>query len=234
MSQIALMVIDDPSKMHLLTTQMKKQVIHAAISTVNIQAAMTRKNAQTNIAQNFLLRNTFTSRNITFTPCPSGSVHTLNGVQSSIGSTEKAGYMERQEKGGEHTSPAGHLSIPTDEARGGSKKNPVMGMYRAKNLKNRIVRGQMHVNASSPSRQVARAAVAFKRNKLVRYGGNLFKVTTFWTNHDAVKFTMKEIYTMRFASTHTKESPWLQPAAEKPAADCQAIFNAQMDKAGKL
>lgn len=234
MSQIALMIIDDPSKMDILTSQMKKQVVAAAISTVNIQAAITRKIAKQNLSRNFTLRNNFTERNIQFTQCKLGNVHTLKNVQSSVGATEKAAYMDRQEKGGKRESEQGHLSIPTDEARGGSKKNPVSGMYRMGRIGTKIVRGQVHQLRSSPSRQVARAAVAAKTGKLIRYGGNLFKVTSFWANAGNVKFHMVEIYNMKFATTETPAKPWLKPSTEQPAADCQNIFNVQMDKSGKL
>ncbi len=235
MSEITVMVINDPSKMDLLTTAMKKQIITAAVNTVNIQAALTRKNAIQKVQKNFIIRNNFTTRQIQFTPMKHGQVHTLQNVQSSVGATARADYLRRQEEGGSHTSPSGRLSIPTDTARSGSIKNPVSNMYRLSNLRGQKTEGPIKnrlAKLSKKSSQVARAAVAHKTGKLIQYGGNLHKVISFSAG-GSVSFRLKQIYSFKFSSTMTKPSPWLQPSAEKPAADGQSIFNKAMDKAAR-
>jgi hypothetical protein len=231
MDGFARMVIEDPSKMSLLTTEMKKQIVTAAISTVNIQSAKTRKNAIENIGRNFVNRNSFTKRNITFTPCPLGSVHTLANVEARVGAGEPVGYMERQEKGGAHEATGNRLNIPTDAARGGDKKRPVSKMYRMDALSGRFV-----VTAFSGGRAKGRAGVvagayiAYTKNKLLFYKGSIFKITRFYSYYGVAKFEKKMIYNRKFSVTQTAARPWLQPAGEKPAADCQNIFNHEMDK----
>ena len=93
------MVINDPANFDLLTEDLQRRVIKAAAKTVNIQAAQTRKNAIENIKTQFHQRNDFTVRNIRFTSCPE-NVTRLEDVQSEVGATERAGYMELQETGG--------------------------------------------------------------------------------------------------------------------------------------
>ena len=235
MQDFALMVIDDPSKMSLLTTAMKKQVITGAINTVNIQAAKTRKNAIENVGRNFIIRNSFTKKNITFTQCPLGSVHTLEKVTASIGASEAAGYMERQEKGGAHEATKEKLNIPTDAARGGNKKKPVSKMYRMDSLSGRFVMTVFSDEWRQKSRPglIAQAYIAHKKNLLLFYRGSIFKVTRFYSYYGKAKFEKKMIYNRKFSSTKTTARPWLQPAGEKPAADGQNIFNHEMDKLAK-
>jgi hypothetical protein len=226
------MVIDDPSKMSLLTSAMKKQIITAAINTVNIQAGKTRKNAIENVKASFILRNTFTTRQITYTPCPLGSVHTLNNVQASIGATQAAEYMARQEKGGKHEAKGPKLNIPTDYARMGSRSRLVYRTYRLTQAK--FVRTAFQrENLTKKQRIVANAYVSFKRHRMLFVKGNIYKITTFTAGSGGVHFDSHMIYNRKYDSTETKAKPWLQPASEQPAADCQNIFNREMDKAGK-
>lgn len=74
-----------------------KAILKASKNTVNIVAAIARKNAMKNIQDNFTLRNNFTVNSVRFTQCPPGAAR-LQDVKSQVGITERAGYMERQEK----------------------------------------------------------------------------------------------------------------------------------------
>jgi hypothetical protein len=247
----------DPSKFGLLATEVKLKVIKAGIATVNVMAMVGRKGAVKNVQEKFTNRNTFTTRQIQFTPMPQSKYVKISAIQSTLGATDKAPWMKRQEEGGVHRPSRGKtLAIPTDIARGGSRRNAVLRKMRVGNIrKRRRVHGEAKLrksqfkgktkvpthkkittHASRGAWTVARAYIAFKHGLLLPYEGNrnernLFMVKSFKkiSRHKA-EFVMKQVYKFDQSSTTTKAEPWLLPASEKVAAQCQAIFNAQMKK----
>jgi hypothetical protein len=251
------MVIDDPSKFGLLATEVKKAMIQAAIATVNIQAALGRKAAVKNIEKSFTTRNTFTTRQVQFTPMPESKYVKISAIQSTLGATDKAPYMARQEEGGFHTPSRGAtLAIPTDYARGGSSRSLVKRQMRVGNITGKMkVHGEaalrkkafkgkgkkvpkhkkITAHGSRKSWTVARAYIAFKHGLFLPYEGNsdkrnLFRVTSFSKNGKKVKFKMVQVYSFEYRSTRTEEEPWLFPASEMMGRQAQAIFNSQMKK----
>ena len=238
MLDVYAMVIDDPKNFDLLSQDLKKRVLKAAVNTVNIQAALTRKNAVQNQKDLFHTRNTFTARQTQFTKC-SNSVTELSQVESVVGATEKAAYMEVQEFGGFHTPHKGSLlSIPTDASReGGSFGGKVDKRYQKSGLKRYKVKGKYKKNISSPrARSVARAYIAAKEGLTVHYGKDVFSVINFSKDsgkNGKIHFEKKLVRNVELAKTYTPARPWLEPASQKPAEDCQKIFNQQMDKADK-
>ena len=232
MASVADMVLDDPESFHLLTADMKLRIIDAAINKVNIQAAMTRKKAIANIQANFTLRNAWTAKQVQFTQMPKGR-YALSAIQASVGVTELAPYMERQELGGKHEPLAGKksLAIPTLSARGGNLGAMVKRPYYTSNLKKLKVKVNL-TGGTEKSRQVARAAVAFRERKLLRYGENLFFVDSFVSRGREVSFTKRMLYQMDKPSTVTPASPFLLPAAEAVAREGGNIFAREMQKAG--
>ena len=80
--------------------------------------------------------------------------------------------------------------------------------------------------------QVARAAVAFRERKLIRYGENLFFVDDFVSRGGDVSFRTRELYHMDKQYTVTQASPWLLPAIEAVTREGPGIFAQQMKKAG--
>jgi hypothetical protein len=264
---------NDPSKFHLLATQVKLDMIEAGINTVNVMAAVGRNGAVKNVKKKFTNRNTFTVRQIQFTPMAESKYVKISVIQATLGATDKAPWMARQEEGGQHKPSMGKtLAIPTDLARGGLNSRPVLRNMRVGNIsKKRRVHGEASLrkpqykgkgknvperkkittHGSKSSWTVARAYIAFKHGLLLPYGGNgdernLFVVTEFHTQnvakgkghaerarHRTVAFQMEQVYKFDQRSTMTKPEPWLLPASEKVAAQCQAIFNAQMKKLGK-
>jgi hypothetical protein len=241
MSNAAKMVIDDLSKMHLLTADMQRQLKRGGIATVNIMAALARKEAIKNLKSEFTLRNTFTARNVRFTPMAENPNVTLSAIQSFAGVTEKAGYMQRQEEGGKHTPSSGNtLAIPTAEARGGSDKNPVRpGMRVGKMRKEQRVHGHGTKSyASQKAWNVARAAVAYTKNLFLPYGGNgdnrnLHRVAGFEKGSgSSVRFKLKQVYKFDTKETDTPAKPWFVPACEKAAKECRNIWISQMKKLG--
>lgn len=228
------MVIDDPSKIDLLTQDMKNTMMKAAVNTVNMQAALTRKNAIENIQNNFTLRNTFTTRQIGYDRCQVENPQSFDQIESHVGAKEKASYMARQEEGGLHTANnGGQLSIPTNTARAGSSKNPVQrSMYRSR-INRRIIKYNPEHSGTGKSALVSAAKTAYESGRFLKYGKNIYHVTSFKKTGDNIKFELEMIYFRGLTSTVTTAAPWLQPAAEKPAQDAQAIFNSQMNKLDK-
>ena len=234
MSETARMIVRDPELFPLLTTDMKEVVIKAATNTVNTQAFLTRRGAQENIRSGFINRNTWTARSVQVTQMPHGR-YSLSAIQASVGITEGASYMERQEFGGEHT-PArgGTLSIPTNVARGGNKEKAVQKKFKLSELNRLKVRGEGRQlkNSSHKSRAVFRAAVAFREKLLVQYGGNLHFVEDFNTEGGRVSFRLRQVYSFDKPSTKTTARPWMRPAYEKVAEDGEKIFISNMKKLG--
>lgn len=228
------MVIDDPQKMYLLTKDMQKIVLKAAINTVNIQAAMARKAAVFNAKTEMTMRNTFSVRQIQFTKC-SPNIHRLQQVQSVVGATEKAPWMERQEKGGERkTESGGNLIIPGTAARGGSNARPISrNMYYSK-IRNRTVKGSHKRTGTNKSFFVADAYIAFKKKKYIRLNDKIFKITGFIKQGNLITLTKELIFNISKKTTQTPENRWLEPiSTKKPAEIGQSIFNKQIEKVSK-
>lgn len=225
------MVIDDPSKFNLLTDDMRKRFIKAGQNTVNTQAAITRKNAIQNQKGNFNIRNNFTAKNTVFEQCDP-NVTSINQIQSEVGATQNAEYMERQELGGYHTNGNKELAIPTNKSRGGSFSNLVQSQYKLKQVLRRKYKParEKRTYASKKASLVARAFISHKLGLSMSWGKNLFVVDNFTKTGSKITFHMAMIRNFNYIRTYTPPKPWLQPATEKPAQDGQNIFNSQMAK----
>lgn len=227
------MVIDDPQKMYLLTKDMQKIVLTAAINTVNIQAAMARKAAVFNAKNEMTMRNTFSVRQIQFTKC-SPNIHRLQQVQSIVGATEKAPWMERQEKGGERKTESGNnLIIPGTAARGGSNARPISRNMYYSRIRSRTVKGMHQRKGTNKSFFVADAYIAFKKKKFIRLNDKIYKITGFIKQGNSIMLTKELIFNISKKTTQTPENRWLEPATTKPAEIGQSIFNKQIEKAAK-
>ena len=232
------LVIDDPENFHLLTTDMKEMIIKGAIATVNVQAALTRKNAVKLVQDNFTLRNNFTTSQIQFEQMPQTRFISLDKITSRVGVTEKADYMARQETGGERVTKSGaNLAIPTDIARGGNRGSPVLKNKYLSKLKKQTVYVNFHTGARGGA-LVRAAYMAAKHNKMLRYNKGLFIIRDFLITktdnpaNNRVSFKMDLIYNFQHRKTFTSENKWLWPASEKPAQDVENIFLSQMKKLG--
>jgi len=227
------LVIDDPENFHLLTTDMKEQIIAGAIATVNMQAALTRKNAVKIIQDDFTLRNNFTTSQVQFEQMPKSRFISLANVASRVGITEKAEYMARQESGGPRRAVGGkNLAIPTNRARGGNKGSPVLKNHYLIKLKKVQGGGYATEGYSYRAWLVRKAAIAAKHGLVMRHNDKLFVVQNFVKTGGRVSFKMNQLYGLDNEETITPASPWLLPASEKPAADVESIFISQMKKLG--
>jgi hypothetical protein len=227
------LVIDDPENFHLLTTDMKEMIIKGGIATVNVQAALTRKNAVKAVQDDFTLRNNFTTSQIQFQQMEKSRFLSLSAIQSKVGITEKAGYMARQETGGPHKAGGGSkLAIPTHRARGGNKGSPVLKNYYLYKLKKVKGGGVALEGQTYRSWLVRKAAVAARDNLVMRHNDKLFQVSNFQKSGGKVSFKMNQIYGLDREETITPAHPWLMPSAEQPARDVENIFISQMKKLG--
>ena len=236
MGTLARVLLDDPNFFDRLAADMKERILVAAINTVNMQVRMTRKWAIANIQDNFTLRNRHTINQVQFTLSP--NVKRLSDVQAVIGATNKAAYLKRQEFGGRRETLSGkNLAIPALEARGGNWGSPVLRENLLRNIDSMKVTGKYSKRhkfegGASKSAGVARAAVAFRERKLLRFGNNLYFVDNFVARGGNVSFTRRQLYNFDRLYTITESSPWLFPATQKALKEGQGIFRSQMRKAG--
>jgi hypothetical protein len=227
------MVIDDPENFDLLTTDFQEQMKKGARATVNIQAALTRKKGIENIKDDFTLRNNYTTSQVQFTPMPEGQ-YAFSEIQSTVGITEKAGYMARQEFGGPHKPEnSDTLPIPTNLARGGNRGSPVLRKNYLDKLKKVKGADYSREGGTYRSKLVARAAVAFREKIPMRFTNNLFIIKDFEKYGEGrISFEREMVYNFDKPETITPESPWLRPAADEVAKDTESIFISQMKKLG--
>ena len=223
------MAIQDPEFFHLLTTDCKGRIIQAGIKMVNMQAALTRKNAIRQVESDFTLRNNFTTKQIQYEGMEERRFVSLSHIQSRVGVTEKADYMARQESGGMRRNESGHaLAIPREVARGGSMVNPVMRKKYLSRLKS--IRKGNKPKGFNKSWLVRKAYIASKHNLVMRYAKNIVTVNNFIKKGDRISFDMEPIYNIGRDETITPANPWLLPAMEKPAKDGGKIFTSAMKK----
>ena len=221
-----------------MADDIKRDLAEAARTTVNIQAARTMRQSRENIGSNFTIRNNFTKRQVQFTQMLEGN-HDLSDIQATVGITENAEYMARQEKGGERTPRRGRtLAIPTNVARGGSNRRLVEKSMRIGKIIRGRVRGKASASRGRKSNFVARAYIAFKYDLFLPMGGrkrqrNFHRVVSFRKRgRDQVEFETEMVQQLDTDRTVTPAQPWLLPATEKWAKLGQQIFNTQCKKRG--
>ena len=252
MSHAGRMVIDDLSKFHLLSVDMKKQMIRGVYNALAVMAGKARKEAIINAQRNFTLRNTFSKNNILYSVSDFKPYISITEIEATVGATKRAPWMERLEIGGAQKPTKGNtLAIPTDTARGGDKARLVKKEFRVGDIldKNRRVHGQIKPPfgdarktwKSQKAQNLARVFVAFKEKKFIPLGGNgdnrnLHAVVSFEATGTgksrSIKYETEQIYKFDLPETITRGKPWLVPAAEKVSRDAQKIFISQMKKLG--
>jgi hypothetical protein len=233
MSTTAKLIINDPESFRILTTDMKETIIKAAINKVNIQAARTRTKAIQNIKADFTVRNTFTARQIQYTLMPQGR-YSLSHIQSTVGITEKASYMARQEQGGVHRPSTGKtLAIPTDAARGGSNALPVARKNYVSRIKSKIIRASgFIIGGGHKARIVEMAAVAAQKGGFLSINKKIFRVENFVKHGGGANFRLRMLYGFNKKSTKTRPQPWLKPASDAMAKQGEKIFISEIKKLG--
>ena len=201
----------------------------AAKNTLNIIAAISRKNYIRKVQDTFVLRNTFTVRQIRYEKTESLDISTM---ETKVGATEKADYLRLHEESGRRTSKRGsHLAIPQPEARGGSKKRVVSKAHYLRTIRRKTVKGKFTKNFRSRKAQnVARAYVAYTNKYYFKYSDNIFQVTSFAKSKNKIRFRKKHIYNISQKTVFIKQKKSLEPSIDKPVKDAQNIYNGQMKK----
>lgn len=209
---------------HTLEAQVK-----AASATLNIMAALTRKNYIREAETSLTLRNTFTKRNIQFEKV---QTRVLSKMQSSVGATERAGYMELQEEGGVRKPKRGNrLAIPQRAARGGSNRSTVRRERYIRKVGRQKIKGPFRAaNQSKKSRLVAMAFMANKLGKSLKLNGNIYMVSSFNKSKNSPRFKLLHLYNVSQSQTTVRKNPMLMPSTRKPVADAQRIYNSQAKK----
>ena len=206
----------------------EKKCIKACINTVNIQAASSRKEGIENTKKNFTIRNQFTEKNIVFTQCPQ-NVTNINQIQSEVGATKRADYLERLEEGGTRKPKKGkRLAIPTTLLRGSNESLIPRDKHMTK-IRSQTV-GKKKKTRSRKSNIVAEAYIANKHGLFFRHNKSIYQVTSFTKSGDNINFDKKLIYNMKFSETKTPAQPWLKPATDQQAKEAQQIYNYQLYK----
>ena len=238
MATLASVAINDLSMMNLLFREFTDRMTMVAINTVNVQAGLLRKEAMKNLRNNLRLRNNFLEKSIVYKQMPMGRFP-LNEIKAEFIVREKGReILERQEFGGIRRAFEGkHLSIATDVARGGDRNAVVQKDFYLSNLSKNMVRGRSgrprkNSVGTKKSMQVARAYVAFREHKMMRYGGNIHFVDNFVARGGQVSFQLRQVYGFNKTETVTPARPWFAPARDYVLSQRDGIFASQMKKAG--
>lgn len=217
----------DTKKAQAGFVNIEKAVGIASRNTLNIMAALTSRGYKKNAKDNLTLRNTFTTRNIKFEKT---QYIKMKRQVTKAGATERADYMELQDKGGLRKTRSGrNLAIPQKGSRGGSNKRVVSRQSYLRKISRRTVRWPKGKGTKS-SRTVAVAAVAKKKNLFMNYGKNIYQITSFNKINGRIRFTKRHLYNTSQKSTRVRRQPMLEPATKKPIRDAQNIFNSQLNK----
>lgn len=193
----------------------------AVKNTLNTVAFLSRRNAHKKIDEEFIVRNKFVKSNIRVDKAVDGE---LSSMQSEIGATEKADFMEIQEFGGNRIAKktGSRIAIPQVTARGGNRKNLVRKENYLKLVKKSFIR---------PSGNIVRdASKAKSLNKFIIHKHNIYKITSFIKRRNSVTFKKVLVYQNKEKSVRIKGVYWLRDSIDKPMQDSQNIYNSQIKK----
>jgi|LGOV01.1.fsa_nt_gb hypothetical protein len=220
----------DHSKLNRGFADINKATVISTRNTLNVMAALTRKNYVKNVDQELVQRNTFTKRSLQFEKTESDNI---NQMESKAGALDRAGFMELQELGGDRVTKSGaNLAIPTNFSRGGRNSGLVgKGVY-LRRIKKRMVTGNPKKHYKSRrARNVARAYIAQKKEKFVSRSSGIYSVSDFQkTGRAGISYKRNMIYNTQHRKTKVKKTPMLEPATLAPIGDAQNIFNSQVNK----
>jgi len=219
----------DTEKINRGFVDLQKASNRAAKNTLNIVAALSRRNYVKNVKDKLILRNNYTIASIRYDKT---ETEDISKMETRVGALERAEYLELQEKGGKRRSKRGSgLAIPQPFARGGSNRRLVTRKNYLRKLKSQRVKGKFKKKfKSKKAMNVARAAVAFREKKVLRYSDNIFQITSFKKNKNRVQYKKNQLYNLSQRTTNIKSRKMLLPAIEKPVHDSQNIYNSQMKK----
>jgi len=229
-------ILDDKKLMRGFS-DFPKANVRSTRDTLNTVAAISRRNAIDHVQRDFILRNTFTTRNIQFDKAE-GDI--ISKMVSRTGATERADYMETQETGGKRklsSKSSGGTAIPQKTTRlGRSARKEVSKSFYLRSIRGKLVRGRMKKNFTShKARFVARAAVAHKTGKFIkRKSGAIVVVNQFSkSGRNRVTASTDLLYTLSKGRIYIKPDPWLRPSIAKPVRDFFNIYKSNLRKLWK-
>jgi len=219
----------DTEKINRGFVDLQKASNIAAKNTLNIVAAISRRNYIKNAKEKLILRNNFTEKSIRYDKT---ETENISHMETRVGALERASYMKLQEESGKRRSKRGSaLAIPQRFARGGSSRRVVSKKNYLRKLKSKRVKGKFKKTfKSKKAMNVARAAVAYREKKVLRYSDNIFQVVSFKKNKRKIKYKKNHLYNLSQRTANIKSRKMLLPAIEKPVKDSQNIYNSQMKK----
>jgi hypothetical protein len=239
MGNVAQYVLDNPDSVKDMAKDIRAWVKKSASETMNQIAFQARLNIIEKASQSMIVRNKFLTspRVLSVTKVPFGHTESLKDIQASVGFTEDADFMRRQDEGGWHTpkEPAKKLKIFTDAAKEGRLPTRHLGKRGKLTLHGKVIhtilfrRGRYQ---SPKANRVARAFMAYKTGLLMYLGPNrnLFKVTDFQARGGEVQFQTKMFINRAFEKTFTPAKNFFLPACQEAAKDMQKLFNEAMDR----
>jgi hypothetical protein len=226
--QIFSLQIDDSAVKRNFSQTLEAQV-KAASATLDTLAGLTRRNYIKNAQSDLTMRNTFTRRQMQFEKV---QTRILERMQSEVGTTEKAPWMEIQEEGGaRRPKKGGRLAIPQRAARGGSNRNVVRRDKYISRVSRKSIKGPFRRSITSKkSRLVAMAYMAERLGKTIRRGDNIYAVQNFNKAGGSPIFKLIHLYNTSKVQTRVKGNPMLIPATRAPIRDAQRIYNSKAQK----
>jgi len=232
MGSVARYALDNPDSIKDMAKDIRQWIKKAASDTLNEVALQARQNVIEKAKQSMIIRSDFlySPRVLQVKKVPFGHTESLKDISSGLGFTENADFMRRQDEGGVHEGKP--LRIFTDAAReGGVKTGKVrrLAHYQKNKIKTMVI-PFIQKGASRASRQVRRAAVAYKSGLLMYFGKSLYQITSFEKKGDNVHFEKQMIINREYERTLTPAKNFFLPACQEAAKDIQKLFNENMDR----
>mgnify|MGYP003590798656 CR=1 FL=1 len=203
--------------------------VEAVKNTLNIAASLSRRNAVQNIKREFILRNKFTEKSITFQKADGNSI---NQLESKVGALDRAKYLKYQEDGGTKPKRGKNYAIAQKSARMGSNKNVISkNFYMSKIVSGGIKKGKPKLARGRRGNGVAQMYIANKFSKFVIRNKKIYRVDSFEkTSRNNVKAKMTLLYALQASPVKIKATWWMKRAVEKPSRDIDNIYVSQIKK----
>jgi hypothetical protein len=235
MGSVAQYVLDNPDSVKDMAKDIRAWVKKSASETMNQIAFQARSNIIEKASQSMIVRNNFLTspRVLSVTKVPFGHTESLKDIQASVGFTEDADFMRRQDESGWHEPKEGtRLRIFTDKAREGRTKAGKVqkGYGYTKNMRRMGIIPLAVKGSSHESRMVRRAAAAFKSGLLTMIKRSFYRITDFKKQGDNVVFKKEMIINREYERTLTPAKNFFLPACQEAAKDMQKLFNEAMDR----
>jgi hypothetical protein len=235
MNNVAKFVLENPDAVKDMAKDIRRWIKKSCTEAVNETAFEARKNLVNRVKNEFYIRNDFLTspKSLFVTKAPFGNVDNIKDIQASVGFSEEASFMVRQDEGGYHEAEKGkRLRIYTDRAREGeTKAGRVKRLaHYTKNKQKTAVIPYFKKGTSHKSLQVRRAAIAYKSGLLMYFGKSLYQVTSFEKGGGNVHFEKHMIINREYERTKTPAKNFFMPECHEAAKDIQKRFIDAMER----